>query len=96
MTIEVPTPAWERCTRERLLMGDESELGECYDQYASFVYGLVLRVVRDAKGAEDITPDVFLGLWETQPASIPRRERCAPGSARIAVRVTGDEVLAGD
>jgi RNA polymerase sigma factor (sigma-70 family) len=64
VTIEMPTVAWERCTRERLIAGDEAALGECYDQYASFVYGLVLRVVRDARAAEDITQDVFLGLWE--------------------------------
>ena len=62
--MEMPTATWERCTRDRLIAGDESALGECYDQYASFVYGLVLRVVRDAKAAEDITQDVFLGLWE--------------------------------
>lgn len=64
MTMEMPTVGWERCTRERLITGDDLALGECYDQYASFVFGLVLRVVRDAKAAEDITQDVFLGLWE--------------------------------
>jgi len=62
--MEMPTAAWERCTRERLITGDETALGECYDQYASFVYGLVLRVIRDGRAAEDITQDVFLGLWE--------------------------------
>ena len=73
VTIEIPTPAWERCTRERLVTGDESALGECYDQYASFVYGLVLRVVRDAKAAEDITQDVFLGLWENPACFDPEK-----------------------
>ena len=63
-TMDHPTVAWERRTRQRLLAGDDSALGDCYDQYASFVYGLVLRVVRDAKAAEDITQDVFLNLWE--------------------------------
>jgi RNA polymerase sigma-70 factor (ECF subfamily) len=62
--MEVPSVAWERRTRQRLLAGDEAALGDCYDQYASFVYGLVLRVVRDAKAAEDISQDVFLSLWE--------------------------------
>jgi RNA polymerase sigma-70 factor (ECF subfamily) len=62
--MDAPTVAWERRTRQRLLAGDESALGDCYDQYASFVYGLVLRVVRDPKAAEDVTQDVFLYLWE--------------------------------
>ena len=56
--------AWEQRTRDRLIAGDEGALGECYDQYASFVYGLALRVVRDAKAAEDLTQDIFLCLWE--------------------------------
>jgi RNA polymerase sigma-70 factor (ECF subfamily) len=61
---ELPSMGWEQRTRARLIAGDEGALGECYDQYASFVYGLALRVVRDAKAAEDLTQDVFLCLWE--------------------------------
>ncbi len=60
----MPTVGWERRTRERLISGDEAALGDCYDQFSAFVYGLVLRVLRDAKAAEDITQDVFLSLWE--------------------------------
>jgi RNA polymerase sigma-70 factor (ECF subfamily) len=54
--------------RARLVARDESALGECYDQYASFVYGLALRVIRDRRSAEDVSQDVFLHLWE-EPAS---------------------------
>ena len=64
MTNELPSVAWEHRIRDRLLAGDEVALGECYDQFASFVYGLALRVVRDVKAAEDLTQDVFLCLWE--------------------------------
>ncbi len=64
MGTDGPTVAWERRTRQRLIAGEEAALGDCYDQYASFVYGLVLRVVRDPKAAEDVTQDVFLHLWE--------------------------------
>jgi RNA polymerase sigma-70 factor (ECF subfamily) len=64
VTKELPSVAWEQTTRARLIAGDDDALGECYDQYASFVYGLTLRVVRDARAAEDLTQDVFLGLWE--------------------------------
>jgi RNA polymerase sigma-70 factor (ECF subfamily) len=64
VTNEPPSVAWEQRIRDRLLAGDEVALGECYDQFASFVYGLALRVVRDVKAAEDLTQDVFLCLWE--------------------------------
>jgi RNA polymerase sigma-70 factor (ECF subfamily) len=64
VTNELPSVAWEQRIRDRLLAGDEVALGECYDQFASFVYGLALRVVRDVKAAEDLTQDVFLCLWE--------------------------------
>jgi RNA polymerase sigma-70 factor (ECF subfamily) len=71
VTMEMPTAVWERCTRDRLIAGDDGALGECYDQFASFVYGLVLRVVRDTRAAEDISQDVFLGLWENPSAFDP-------------------------
>jgi RNA polymerase sigma factor (sigma-70 family) len=71
--MEMPTVAWERQARERLIAGDESALVDCYDQFASFVYGLVLRVVRDARAAEDIAQDVFLGLWESPDCFDPAK-----------------------
>lgn len=47
-----------------LLLGDERVLGQVYDAYAEFVYGVALRVTRDAALAEDVTCEVFVGLWE--------------------------------
>jgi RNA polymerase sigma-70 factor (ECF subfamily) len=55
---------WEQDVRGRLIAGDDAALGECYDQFASFVYGLALRVIRDPRAAEDVTQEVFLHLWE--------------------------------
>lgn len=92
MTIEMPTVAWERCTRERLIIGDEAALGECYDQYASFVYGLVLRVVRDARAAEDITQDVFLGLWEKPACFDPDKGALRTWLGTLAHRRAVDHV----
>ena len=48
-------------------------LAEIYDQYASFVYGLALRVIGDARAAEDVSQDVFVGLWERPAAFDPDR-----------------------
>jgi RNA polymerase sigma-70 factor (ECF subfamily) len=64
---------WERDARERLVGGDSTALAEIYDQYASFVYGLALRVIGDARAAEDVSQDVFVGLWERPGAFDPDR-----------------------
>jgi RNA polymerase sigma factor (sigma-70 family) len=64
---------WERAARERLVAGDSAALAEIYDQYASFVYGLALRVIGDARAAEDVSQDVFVGLWERPAAFDPDR-----------------------
>jgi RNA polymerase sigma-70 factor (ECF subfamily) len=64
---------WERDARERLVAGDSVALAEIYDQYASFVYGLALRVIGDARAAEDVSQDVFVGLWERPAVFDPER-----------------------
>jgi RNA polymerase sigma-70 factor (ECF subfamily) len=43
--------------------GDQQALLELYDRYASRVYALTLRVLRDSMAAEEVTQDVFLRLW---------------------------------
>jgi RNA polymerase sigma factor (sigma-70 family) len=87
-----PTVAWERRTRQRLLAGDESALGDCYDQYASFVYGLVLRVVRDPKAAEDVSQDVFLHLWEKPGCFDPAKGALRTWLGTLAHRRAVDHV----
>jgi RNA polymerase sigma-70 factor (ECF subfamily) len=64
---------WERDVRDRLVSGEDGALGEVYDQYASFVYGLALRVIGDARAAEDVSQDVFVCLWERPAAFDPER-----------------------
>jgi RNA polymerase sigma factor (sigma-70 family) len=90
--MEMPTAAWEHGTRARLIDADEAALGECYDQYASFVYGLALRVVRDAKAAEDITQDVFLGLWENPACFDPEKGAMRTWLGTLAHRRAVDHV----
>jgi RNA polymerase sigma factor (sigma-70 family) len=64
---------WEHAVRSRLVGGDEAALSEVYDQYASFVYGLALRVIGDGAAAEDIAQDVLLFVWERPEAFDPTR-----------------------
>lgn len=58
--------AAERALARRLCAGDDTALAELYDAYSSFVFGLALRVIGDKTAAEDVTQEVFVGLW-TQP-----------------------------
>jgi RNA polymerase sigma-70 factor (ECF subfamily) len=64
---------WERDTCARLAARDEAALTEIYDQYASFVFGLALRVIREQRGAEDVAQEVFVFLWERPDAFDPER-----------------------
>jgi RNA polymerase sigma-70 factor (ECF subfamily) len=61
---EAGAGTWEHSVCERMAAGDHSALGEVYDQYSSFVYGLALRVIGDARAAEDVSQDVFVGIWQ--------------------------------
>jgi RNA polymerase sigma-70 factor (ECF subfamily) len=63
----------ERLLGRRLCAGDESALGEVYDQYSSFVFGLALRVIGDRAAAEDVAQDIFVGLWERPERFEPDR-----------------------
>jgi RNA polymerase sigma-70 factor (ECF subfamily) len=77
-TVTVPpgsgaTGGWERDVRQRLLDRDHAALGDVYDQYSSLVYGLALRVTGDARAAEDVSQEVFIGLWERPDAFDPAR-----------------------
>ncbi|SRR5260221_4960321 len=42
---------------------DPHALRALYDRHSTMVYGLALRILRDATEAEDLAQDVFLHLW---------------------------------
>ena len=57
--------------------GDAVAFAALYDCLAPRVHGLVLRVLRDAHQAEEVTQEVFLQLWQNAGRFDPHR-----GSAR--------------
>ena len=65
--------SWEIDLRARLVAGDDTGLGELYDQYASFVFGLARRVAGCEAAAEDVTQDVFVSVWQRPEAFDPER-----------------------
>jgi RNA polymerase sigma-70 factor (ECF subfamily) len=48
---------------DRAARRDASGLEWLYDRYATRVYSLALRIVRDTADAEDVTQEVFVQVW---------------------------------
>ena len=72
-SVQATSSEWERTVRVRLAAGDEAALGEVYDQFSSFVFGLAQRVIGDPRAAEDVSQEVFLHIWEHPDAFDPAR-----------------------
>ena len=89
---DVRPSQWERTTRDRLIAGEEAALTEIYAQFASFVYGLALRVIGDARAAEDVAQDVFVGVWERPDAFDPDRGSLRTWLGTLAHRRAVDHV----
>lgn len=47
----------------RLLQKDVSAFEQLYERHSRLVYGLVLRILRQASTSEEVVQDVFLQLW---------------------------------
>ena len=56
----------------RLRRRDEGALAEVYDAHAGAVYGVLTRLL-DGAGAQEVTQDVFLTLWNRPEAYDPAR-----------------------
>jgi RNA polymerase sigma-70 factor (ECF subfamily) len=83
---------WEHVVRTRLVAGDDDALGEIYDQFSSFVFGLAQRVIGDARAAEDVSQEVFLHLWEHPEAFEPGRGSLRTWLGTLAHRRAVDHV----
>lgn len=47
--------------------GNTFAFGAAYDQYAPVLYGLLLRILRDAGDAQEILQETFLAAWKDAP-----------------------------
>src|SRR6266487_2396508 len=48
----------------RIRQRDTSALGELYDAYGSRVFSLAVAILGDGMGAQEITQDTFLKVWQ--------------------------------
>jgi RNA polymerase sigma-70 factor (ECF subfamily) len=77
---------WEGALVQRACNGDTRAFERLYREHAGRVYGLCLRMTRDAQLAEDCTQDTFINAWRALP-KFETRSSLSTWLHRIAVNV---------
>ena len=62
----------------RVAQGDQGALAEFYDATVRYVFGLVLKILRDHASAEEVALDVYVQVWKQADRYSP--ERGSPSS----------------
>lgn len=76
----------------RVASGDEEAVGLLYDRLGRSVYGLCLRIVRDAGAAEELTQETFVRLWRSAASFDVERGRVSTWLLRIAHNLALNEI----
>jgi RNA polymerase sigma-70 factor (ECF subfamily) len=74
--------------------GDEQAFAQLYDQTSARVYGMVLRVIRDAAQSAEVTQDIYLEVWRQSARFDSSRGAVLPWLLMIAHRRAVDRVRA--
>jgi len=78
---------WEGALLERARAGDRRAFERLYREHVGRVYGLCLRMTRDAQLAEDCTQDTFINAWRALE-KFETRSSLSTWLHRIAVNVS--------
>ena len=78
---------WEAALVQRAVRGDTRAFERLYREHCGRVYGLCLRMTRDAQLAEDCTQDTFINAWKALP-QFQTRSSLSTWLHRIAVNVS--------
>ena len=78
---------WEGALVQRACAGDSRAFERLYREHSGKVYGLCLRLTRDAHLAEDCTQDTFINAWKALP-QFETRSSLSTWLHRIAVNVS--------
>jgi RNA polymerase sigma-70 factor (ECF subfamily) len=68
----------------RLQRRDPQALAELYDRYGRMAFALILRIVRDAGIAEDLTQETFLRVWNRMAGFDAQRGALGPWVLTVA------------
>jgi RNA polymerase sigma-70 factor (ECF subfamily) len=74
--------------------GDERSFAQLYDLTSARVYGMVLRVVRDAAQSAEVTQDIYLEVWRQSARFDSSKGAVLPWLLMIAHRRAVDRVRA--
>src|SRR5437879_13918466 len=85
---------WEAALVQRACTGDTRAFERLYREHAGRVYGLCLRITRDAPLAEDCTQETFINAWRAL-AQFQTRSCLGTWLHRIAVNVRSEERRVG-
>jgi RNA polymerase sigma-70 factor (ECF subfamily) len=78
---------WEQALVQRACAGEARAFERLYREHAGRVYGLCLRMTRDAQLAEDCVQDTFINAWRALPR-FEVRSSLSTWLHRIAVNVS--------
>jgi RNA polymerase sigma-70 factor, ECF subfamily len=78
---------WEGALLERARAGDRRAFERLYREHVGRVYGLCLRMTRDARLAEDCTQETFINAWRAL-GQFETRSSLSTWLHRIAVNVS--------
>jgi RNA polymerase sigma-70 factor (ECF subfamily) len=79
----------------RIASGDQGALGDLYERTKKQVYGLALRILRNAATAEEVLTDVYLQVWRQASHYDARRGRPFTWLATIARSRALDRLRSG-
>lgn len=63
---------FEQCIR-RINNGDKDGLREVYEEYVTYIYGIVWQILKNKENVEDVTSDFFIKVWEKSKLYKPGR-----------------------
>ena len=83
---------WAASYLARAGRGDQQAFADLYDHLAPLVHGIVLKVVRDPSQSEEVTQEVFVGMWRLAARYEPSKGTVRTWAETIANRRAVDRV----
>lgn len=74
----------DRSLLQRTQRGDDRAIASLYDRYASLVYSIALRVLREPTLAEQVLSEIFIEIWRSPASFMEIEGSFGPSMAMIA------------